>query len=273
LIFAVALCFAWASFFLLGYSLLGLGLYFLLFGALCIWRGMENSVAMLSVLITHFWVEKSMAPTLIANELGLLVIGVGMGVLLNLFLPVSEGRIRTLQQELDGLIQSVLRTMAEGLECGCEVDWTALSELEKSLARAEAQAERTVKNALWSDLRYYQEYVDLRKNQFYILKRMQAEMAKLQAFPAQTGQIIHFLREIADSFHETNNADLLVQDAADIRASFRQSELPKTREEFEARACLYYLFGELEHFLLLKQAFARTLTKEQKKKYWGEKLG
>jgi Predicted membrane protein len=47
----------------------------------------------------------------------------------------------------------------------------------------------------------------------------------------------------------------LLEDIDKLYKVFRDSELPKTRKEFESRAILYYILTDFEKFLLLKRDF------------------
>ena len=270
-IFLAAVGIAFICFQLLGYSVAALGLYLLAFVLLCHVASAGADIAMCSVLITHFWVAQSMSAELFWNELLLLVIGAGIGILLNLFLPVRVSEIRHTQREIDSAIQRVLEEMAQQVTRPPAQFLQGLAELEQSLSRAQQQVRKAADNALTMDLSYYKEYVDMRTNQFLVLGRIQTALQRLHGAPVQAGWIADFLRRISATFHESNNAVALLKDAEEIRAKFRASELPQNRQEFEDRAALLHLFNELEHFLLLKRTFAQSLTPEQCARYWADR--
>lgn len=269
-IFLAATAIAFFSFQLLGYTVAALGVYLLAFVTLCHTFSAAADIAMCSVLVTHYWAERSMALGLIGNELLLLVIGAGIGIQLNLFLPVGLHAIRKAQGEIDSAICRVLDQIAEAIQGHTVSHLPKFSELERLLEQARAQANRAADNALTLDLNYYREYIDMRTNQFLVLQRIQIGLLRLNGAPFQAEQIAVFLRRISSTFGESNNAAALLDDANKIRAEFRASELPRTREEFEDRAALLHIFNELEHFLLLKSTFAQSLTPEQRARYWNE---
>lgn len=270
-IFIAATAIAYISFRLFGYTVTGLGVYLLAFVTLCHSVSAAADIAMCSVLVTHYWVERSMNPWLIGNEFLLLVIGAGIGILLNLFLPVGIHSVRKMQEEIDSVICRVLEDIADAIEKQSITQLPRLLQLEQLLEKARLQANRAVDNALTLDLNYYVEYLDMRTNQCMVLRRIQIALLRLNGAPAQAERISFFLRRISSSFGESNNAAALLTDANEIRAEFRASELPRTREEFEDRAALLHIFNELEHFLLLKSTFAQSLTEEQRTRYWNHK--
>lgn len=269
-IFLAATAIAFFSFQLLDYTVAALGVYLLAFVTLCHTFSAAADIAMCSVLVTHYWAERSMALGLVGNELLLLVIGAGIGILLNLFLPVGLHAIRSAQREIDSAICRVLDQIADAIQGHTVSHLPKFSELERLLEQARMQANRAADNALTLDLNYYREYIDMRMNQFLVLQRIQIGLLRLNGAPSQAEQIAVFLRRISSTFGESNNAAALLDDANQIRAEFRASELPRTREEFEDRAALLHIFNELEHFLLLKSTFAQSLTPEQRARYWNE---
>lgn len=269
-IFLAGVVIAFCSFWLLGYTVAGLALYLVGFVLLCHLFSAGADIAMCSVLVTHFWVEQSMSWAMIANEFLLLVIGAGIGILLNLFLPVGMRTILRSQQEIDFVIRQVLDRLADELRGKPTDEPPELAKLEQLLAKAREQASQASGNALTLDLSYYREYIDMRTNQFLVLQRIQVALLRITEMPPQAEELALFLHRISSSFGESNNAVALLQDAGRVRDAFRSSDLPLSRQEFENRATLLQIFSELEHFLLLKMTFAWSLTREQRVRYWDE---
>ena len=270
--FLAAVLIAYVSFSLLGYTLPALGLYLFLFVLLCHIFSLQNAIAMCSVLITHFWAEQNMGMPLIRNEILLLLIGAGIGIVLNLFLPRDIPAIRDGQRQIEAVMRRVLERIADIITGDTQREIPELGELSNSLAGARNKTQRAMNNALLADLGYYMEYVDMRKNQYVVLKRMQALLHRLDTVPKQAYPIAALLRGIAASFHEYNNAAALLENTEQVRRYFREDVLPQTRDEFEARAVLFQLLNDIEYFLLLKNTFAQSLTQEQKKLFWSDEL-
>ncbi len=268
--FSAALLIAFLCFRLLGYTIFALGLYLLLFVLFCNWFGLQSSIAVCSVLVTHFWSEQAMTSALVLNELLLLSIGAGLGILLNLFLPRNIGAIQEAQRQIDGLMRRVLRQMAAAVAGEAEKTMADLPLLNRQLAKARAQADAAVNNALTIDLRYYADYIEMRRKQAAVLQRIQEQIGRLNSVPIQACRISHLLCSIAGTFHEYNNAETLLEATRSAYLSYREDPLPQTRDEFEDRAVLFQILGDIEYFLLLKSSFAEALTEEQKTLFWDE---
>lgn len=281
--FVMAVLIAFGCFSLLGYTLLAFCAYVLIFVFVCRIFALENAIAICSVLVAHFWLAKNMAWGLIWNETLLLFLGAGIGILLNLFLPRQIGTIRKGQQQVEEQFREILSQMAENIVtgipgkelcsalsgCASEIE-NRLAALEQTLLQVRKHAEAVAENTLTVDARYYSQYSEMRKNQSTVLRRMQEDISRLRCIPEQAYPIAILLRETADSFHEYNNSELLLANVHALQEEFRESDLPKERAEFEARAMLFTLLSDIEYFLILKNDFSKSLTAEQKKLFWSE---
>ncbi len=61
--------------------------------------------------------------------------------------------------------------------------------------------------------------------------------------------------------HEENTGEDLLLDLDDLRESFKNMNLPSTREEFENRAMLFQFLNDMEEFLITKNEFKKTIDK------------
>ena len=77
-----------------------------------------------------------------------------------------------------------------------------------------------------------------------------------------------FLIETGESYHEKNNVEKLSENLDNLKQKYRESPLPKTREEFENRALLMQILRDLGVLLELKRTFVEKLTEKEKEIYW-----
>ena len=111
-----ALVLAFVCFKLLGYTLPGFALYLFLFAFLCMAAGWQEAITTDSVLISHFLREGNMSLQAVGNETMLFVIGVSLGILMNLHLHSKEADFERLAEEVDGQIKGILRRMCAWLQ-------------------------------------------------------------------------------------------------------------------------------------------------------------
>ncbi|MPW24191.1 hypothetical protein GC105_00055 [Alkalibaculum sp. M08DMB] len=268
--FVVAVIIAYACFGLIGYNIWSFGMYLFIFISFCYFFSLESVIAICSVLITHFWIGETMHLSLVLNGFSLLIIGAGIGVILNLFLSRKIAEITHVQAQIEQIMREIINKMAVILDSSlsAEIIEVDMYNLEKALDIALSKAYDTVNNTLTSDLSYYVQYVTLRRSQYIILHRIRENLPKITWVPEQAHTLARQFRLIAESFHEYNNALDLLKDYEQTKYIIRKDNLPKTREEFETRAILFQIFNDIEHFLLLKKDFSQALTEEQKEIFW-----
>lgn len=269
LAFFIAVTVAFVFFRFLGFHLLSFGLFLFVFTFLCYLIKFEVAISMNTVLILHFWSARSFTFPLLVNEFMLLCIGLSIAVLINLYMPRNLEDIRAYQRKIDNSMRGLLLDIA-GILSGkkkkeLEGAFTALNiDLEKALD----EAYHNMNNTLAVDMRYYVEYLEMRRGQCELLRRVYENAIRIQWVPAQAEHVARFLQNTAETFHEYNNAQVLLNDLSELRKSFKTSELPQSRKEFEARAFLFQIANDTEYLLLVKKHFSENLSDWQIQYFW-----
>lgn len=263
---------AFIVFNILGYSPITFGVFLILFVALCFYFHLEDGLSICAVIVTHFLIEESMSLYWIWNEFQLMIIGVGIGVVLNLYIPSRLKTVKKVQSSIEDHMRLLLKQIAALI---CQVPNTKqkkinFEDLEKNIKLALKYSEESIKNSFKSEVTYFFQYMEMRKNQMMILKRISNHIHDLSELPKQAYVIADFIHDTGNSFHEYNNAIKLLEDLDSILKEMKLEPLPVTREEFENRAILLQILFEFETFLVLKRDFVVNLTKEQIEEYWNK---
>jgi len=256
LAFACALVLSAGCFFLLDYTLWGFALYLFLFALVCICAGWVEALAMDSVLITHFLTEQNMGGELLLNEILIFLIGTGMGILVNLHLHRKEEEFQQLADAVDEQIKGILHRMSLWLpqEDKSEYGSGCFAELEKSLEAAKLCAAANYNNTLLEDT-YELDYIRMRERQSVILKEIYGNIKSIAYLPKQAGQVADILSRIEQGYHKDNTVEGLLEELEQLFEDMKGQELPVSREEFEARAILFYILMQLKNLLQLKRGF------------------
>lgn len=280
--FMIALALAAACFWLFGYGAVAISVFLLFFSGISFAFRMQEGISVNTVLMTHFMAEQSMSAGNVGNELALLAVGAGIGVLMNLYIPGKEKQIRVKQQQIEARMRGILGAMAGILSPSspsfpspfpsdeASVEWlrTSLDDLETELKAGEKNAYEEMENKLLTETRYYLRYMNMRQLQSAVLGQIAENLAHLSALPSQSEQIARFIGQISGSFHEHNNAVALLAELEQVKADMKKQPLPDTRAEFEDRAVLYRILLELEQFLRIKMLFVKELSEDDIKKFW-----
>ena len=255
--FLTALAIAFVSFTLFGYTLPAFMLYLLIFIFLCQTFGWYSSMAMNSVLISHFLTFGNMSFTTLFNEILIFTLGVGMGILANLHLHKNTDYILKLQQKTDEQIKSILKKMSERILYQDVSDYNEnnFQKLKASIRKAGITAEQNYKNQFNKNDTYDIDYIKMRDKQYHVLYEMYKSTRTLETTPITAKIVSDLFLEISESYHRDNTAAGLLENLHKIQKEMKEKTLPTKRKEFEDRARLFILLNYTEEFLEIKKEF------------------
>lgn len=266
--FLLALGLSFLVFSLLRWGVLAFGIFLLLFTFLSYSLSLQEGLSTCAVLVSHIWSAGAFTLPLCLNEVFLLLIGAGMGIVANSYMQDVIGLIRRDQSVIDHAVRDILLSLADQLRDRPARPHMDFDQLEALLEEAHGRAKYHLNNALRRDTAYYAEYVELRQDQCALLRNMREAVFAARFRPPQAADTAALLEHVAGSLHRLDNADLLLEEVEAARASFRASPLPASREEFEARALLYQTVRDLSYILKAKKRFVKSLTAEQLRSFW-----
>ncbi len=260
LAFAVALVISGVLFNLLGFSIPVFLLYLVLFILICQWRGWISSMAMDSVLISHFISLGNTGIAEIKNEILLFIVGVGFGILVNLFLRKKTDYIEELKNQTDEKIKLVLHRMSLRIlnPDFADYDGTCFNSLNQSIFTAKKQAEENFNNQFTSRDTYDKRYLSMRENQTKVLHEMFKCVREIKTVPKTASMVADFLEKVSIEYHKDNDVQTLLSELLQIREKMKTVPLPQNRAEFEDRANLFTLLERLQEFLELKSEFVKS---------------
>lgn len=247
-----AVCFG-----LLGYTLPAFAVYLLLFAFGCMLVDLQEGITTATVLVSHIWAIGSMELTVLLNETGLLVIGSGMGILVNLHLRSKEADFARLAEEVDHQMKEILRYMAQWLPSparACD-RVNRFEELEETISKAEVCAIANLNNSLGKQDTRDLDYIRMREKQAVVLKGIYQNIMQIAYLPKQALMVAEFLEELERAYHKYNTVKEYLDRLQVLMDEMKQEALPESREEFEARAILFYVLLQLEELLRIKRRF------------------
>ena len=253
--FVIAIVIAYICFSLFGYTILGFSFYLVFYILICQFFKWYSSMAMNSVLISHFLSFQVMDVSTIGNEFGLFIIGVGLGIIANLHLKKNV-YIQELKNEADNQIKYILLRMAKRLVTEVDrYDGTCFDTLHSLIAKAKSMSIENEKNSIFRLDTFDSEYIRMRARQTQILYEMYKNIRELQTQPFTAQTISDFLVKVASEYHVKNDCETLLEEFKSINEVMKSVPLPSNRDEFEDRARLFAILRLLEEFLFVKKDF------------------
>lgn len=160
--FFPAMAVALTVFSLMGYRIFSIFIYLVLFAAICELFSLQNTLVSNTVLVLHLFTAQSAHPSLLLNELLLLLIGTACGILMNLYMPGNSARIRQAQARSEQIFRETFHRIAQDIVMDKQLACTFfdLSPLDLILEKLEKEAWENRGNTLLSDEQYFVKYVE-----------------------------------------------------------------------------------------------------------------
>lgn len=253
-LFGFVLCtvYSYICFNLLGYNLFAFSLYILIIIGTCFVLNIRYVIAMCVVISSHYLLQSSMSIYWILNETGLFIIGAGIGIIINMYMPSNFHKIYLGQQKLQEQVSLILMDIADIIS---NPDKNLsfqdnLDELNKLIKNSTKDAYENINNNLLSDTKYFLEHMEIIKSQRDILNNLYTLVSQLNYVPSQGYIVSEFINKVGNTSFEANTVTNLLSDLDRIYNDMKTQPLPKDREEFENRAILFLCLTELKKYLV-----------------------
>lgn len=251
-------------FFMIGFNLFGLAVFLIVYIPLVLrWRIQEGLVTNI-VLSTHLLAYGSLDSYIIFNEVKLLAIGIIMGLIINIHMPNQEKSIKEQQKNIEKALKEVLMAYSYELRNACTLiyeDSEPIENLKNEIEKGHILAYQFFENNIFESNRHYIDYIEMRKGQLVILEAMKRKISGLILTQSVASGVSQYTEEVAGKISTYNTGEELLEKLKELLNSYRQQELPKSRQEFEDRAKLFIFLNELEQLIRLKTTFVRNYSK------------
>ena len=242
---------------LLGYHPLVFSLFILLFTPILMKLNIQAGFVTSMVVVLHVYTVQHANMQMFLNEFYIIAIGMGIAFLVNSFMPNYKEHIENYKQEIEEKFRIILFEFAAHLRDSTRNwDGKEVSQAEEIIYRAKSIAIQDVENHLMRKQNKNFYYLEMREDQLELLKQMMRIIAVFSSADMQVKQkemFAEFLENLSENVHSGDTTDLSLAELEKLHESYRKSDLPKTREEFEIRANLFYMIFEMENYLKIKK--------------------
>lgn len=206
--FFVAVLIGWLSFTHIFSEWVAYGAFIFAIVIFCEIVGWKAAMSVNAVIGTHFLTTLDFTGAFIRNEFLLVLIGISIAIILNLFHGNSSQKkeiiehMRQTEQEL----QQILKEMASYLayEKMGDTVWSDIVSLEKRLQDCLNEAHEYQNNTFQSHPGYYIDYFEMRSNQCKALHNLHYEMKKIRNMPKQAHVIAEYILYLTEFVVEMN---------------------------------------------------------------------
>lgn len=252
---------------ILGQNPITFGIFLLIFIPITSKFNIAEGMVPAVVLSTHLLIAGELNSYWIINELLITFIGVGIASIANLFMPSLRSEFNEDKEYIEKSYKIILYKMANSLvSYTVDIDeGIIMNELENRLTEAVNRAYKIASNNLLNTDSYYIDYMNMRKIQFDIIKKLRSHFEKFYMSFEQTFMISKFTKNVASQIKDSNDCLDLLEELEVLKEDFKQMALPKTREEFENRAQLLQFLNDMEDLLRIKRNFILNYSSENKR--------
>lgn len=257
-LFATVIAFAISSglFLVLGFNSFAFAVYLLIFIPIAVHLGLNDAIVPCSVLVTHLLAVESVAPVWLLNEFMQMVIGAGMGLLVNIHIPSLRVELENDITEIEGKMKEILHNMASCLRQGTGCHNPILfEELESLLKAGRARVLKESYNYPGDAVNYYVRYMDMRNSQFEVLKHLGRYVGRVDLIDELAHLAADITDRVAEDVSNLSPKVISVEQLENYRTQLKKMELPKTREEFQSQASIHEFMSDLELLIELKRNF------------------
>ncbi|HFR3321109.1 aromatic acid exporter family protein [Streptococcus suis] len=213
---------------------------------------------------THLLLEQDISLIFLGNELALFLIGAGLALLFNLYMPSQEKKSQAYHDQVEDLLKQILlRFEAFLLNGDGRNEAELITQLDKTLDEALKVVYLDRHNQLFQQTNYQVHYFEMRAAQNKILRTMAGNINKCLLEGRENVILSSLFERAAQQLSRENSAKELLLDIELFHATFRERPLPQTREEFETRATLFQLLHDMEAFIRLKVDFYEVYKDEK----------
>ncbi len=272
--FGISVFLAWFIFTNVESRWISYGLYILILIVISEGIGMRATISVNSVIGAHFMQTHDFSLQFIWNELMLVVIGIVIAIIVNLFHLYASNRkelvrcMRYTEEKLQMILMEMAVYLHKEKMSGSISVWDEIDALEHKLQEFIGEAYEYQDNTFQSHPQYYIDYFEMRHQQLGLLHSLHHEMRRIRMVPDQANIVADYMTYLADYVIEVNAPDAQLEELQKLLDGFRTQPLPVTREEFESRAILYHVLMDIEDFILFKKRFVDELDEHQLRRYW-----
>ena len=266
----IGITFSYLLFESLGYFPAVIGLLLIVFIPVTVFFNISQGIITSTVIVLNLYNAGNITFPRIGEQLLIILIGIGTALILNIYMPSLDQKLRAMQKEVERNFQKVLSEIALYIRDKDRAwDGKELIVAEDILNEATKLVSLDRENQVLRSEHTYYDYFAMRKEQYKLLRRMMPLVSRIENIELISSEIADYFERLSESVHPGNTAILFLDELNQLRDTFQTMELPTTREEFETRANLFRLLHEIEDYLVIKNNFKESdisFIRNQKKK-------
>lgn len=189
-----------------------IGLILLIFIPTTVALKINEGIVTSSVIIMHLYGSGDISFALLINETILIAVGVGVALVMNLYMPSLDEKLLAYQEKIESNFSAILMGIVRYLRDNDHTwDGKEITETANLLNQAKSLAFRDVENHFLREEDLYYHYFKMREKQFEIIERILPLVTNIPLIVKQSGIVADFIEDLAENVHPQNTAILYLK--------------------------------------------------------------
>lgn len=261
----IAILFSYLFFEFLNYSIVSLGILFAFFIYVTVLLKIDKGILTGAVIILNMYHFGMIDFAFIYEQLLLILIGIGTGLAVNIYMPSLDRKLYAIQIQLEEQIKSILHEIALYIKEG-NMEWQGqeITKIESLLKKSEQFVTRDKENHFLRDIHKFEQYFQMREKQFTLLKQMLPILTRIPKRDDLSTKLAQLFSDLSSAVHPGDTSIIFKKRVKELYNAFKQEPLPTSQIEFESRASLLQLLFLIESYLEQKEVYYRKIPQQKK---------
>lgn len=232
------------------YKTWAFGIYLLLFVPLSLLLKIELGLGPSSVIVTHLLSYGQINPSIIKNELILVLIGTGFAMLTNIYAPESQDELKEWIYNIDRDMKDILNFFGNTLvnHLDVEIYEDKIRKLEADIGKAMDLAIVENNNRIHNSKDILRD-LSHRQIEMDILKEMYEDLKEIPRAYDEGKLISEIIIDTGEKLGDPNEMIKVKERIEYLNRHFSMMDLPQTHEDFAIRSAIFQVFRSLSEFI------------------------
>jgi uncharacterized membrane protein YgaE (UPF0421/DUF939 family) len=216
---------------------------------------LSDGIVLSSVLVFHMVDKQAVTWGNLANEVALLLIGMGMASVVNLlYRPRTDSGLEVAKRRVNELFSAIFLHMADHLRDPATIwDGSELLEAPEAIKEGLELSRRAAENKLFQSADQWSPYFEMRRQHFDSIQRMIDLLAQVYQTLPHGAAVAGLFDSLSEGVKSDYYAGEVEVSLLQLEKEFKAMPLPATRAEFEMRSALLQLCLELKTYLAMSR--------------------
>lgn len=257
--FLLAMLIAVVLFNTLGHEVLVFGLFLLIFIPFSAACGMSEGIAPNAVLVTHLMLAPTITLAVLINAFLLNLIAISLAFIVNIRMPNFQAELLAREKRVEHHFRDLFKRLSYIFANQTEqvVFLHKVEELEAYILDSLTLSRTHMDNRFGDSAGHFYDYFSMRATQLEIFHEITENLMQIDMTieAVQFDALAELFKAIGQSYDKNNDGQALMQQLQATLGLYRESELPKTRSEFEVRARLFQILQLVQTFIQIKRDY------------------